>query len=137
MVFVMFTISYGNIFYIGMENFSRVFQVILQLSLYLLIEDEHLLDKKDNKDKEKYWLLIIPAFLAIVASLWLKNLISVEGILWIMVPVFFFFIICLPSDILPFSLLIFYSIDQGLLEWAICLLFQILTYSVLCIFFEK
>jgi len=80
--------------------------------------------------------LIISAFYSVLATLFLKNLVSLEGLLFIMVPLFFFFLLCLPSDVLPFAILLFYSLEKGLAQWAFFLLFQLIVYYALCFFLE-
>lgn len=57
-------------------------------------------------------------------------------LLFIVVPLFCFFIFCLPSGVLPFAILIFYSLEKGLAQWAFFLLFQLITYYGLCFFLE-
>lgn len=106
--------------------------MIFQLSLYLL----HFRFFTTKEEKEAKWLLLISAFYSVVATLFLKNLVSLEGLLFIMVPLFSFFILCLPSNALPFAILLFYSLEKGLAQWAFFLLFQLLAYYALCLFLE-
>lgn len=131
--FLVFSLSYSRIFpIIEVENYTRPFQVILQLSLYLL----HFRFFTTKEEKEAKWLLIMSAFYSVVATLFLKNLVSLEGLLFIMVPLFCFFILCLPSDVLPFAILLFYSLEKGLAQWAFFLIFQLIAYYALCFFLE-
>jgi len=106
--------------------------VFLQLSLYLL----HFRVFTTKEEKEAKWLLIMSAFYSVLATLFLKNLVSLEVLLFIRIPLFFFFIWCLPEDVLPFAILLFYSLDKGLAQWAFFLLFQLITYYALCFFLE-
>lgn len=115
-----------------MENYTRPFQVILQLSLFLL----HFRFFTTKEEKEGKWLLIMSTLYSVVATLFLKNLVSLEGLLFIMVPLFFLCILCLPSDVLPFAILLFYSLEKGLAKWAFFLLFQLIAYYTLCFFLE-
>lgn len=131
--FLVLSLSYSLLFpTIEVENFARPFQVFLQLSLYLL----HFRFFTTKEEKEAKWLLIISAFYSVVATLFLKNVVSLEGLLFIMVPLFCFFILCLPSDVLPFAILLFYSLEKGLAQWAFFLLFQLIAYYTLCLFLE-
>lgn len=52
-------------------------------------------------------------FYSVVATLFLKNLVSLDhhG------STFFLCIFCLPSDVLPFAILLFYSLEKGLAKW--------------------
>lgn len=85
--FLVFLLSYSHIFpTIEGENYTRPFQVILQLSLYLL----HFRSFTTKEEKEAKWLLIMSAFYSVLATLFLKNLVSLEGLLFIIVPLFFF-----------------------------------------------
>lgn len=131
--FLFFSLSYSHIFSpIEVDNNARPFQVILQLSLFLL----HFHSFTTKEEKEAKWLLLISAFSSVVATLFLKNLVSLGGLLFIMLPLSCFFILCLPSDVLPIGILLFYSLEKGLAQWAFFLLFQLIAYYALCFFFE-
>lgn len=131
--FFVFSLAYSRIFpTIEEDNYTRAFQVLLQLSLFLL--NFRLFTTKE--EKEAKWLLLILAFYSVVATLFLKNLVSLEGLLFIVVPLFCFFLLRLPSDVLPFAILLFYSLEKGLAQWAFFLLFQLIAYYSLCFFLE-
>ena len=115
------------------ENFSRAFQVILQLSLFLL--KFRLFTTKEEKEAE--WFLLLAAFSSVLATLFLKKIVSIKVLLFIVIPLFYFFILFLPSDILPFATLLFYSLEKELAQWAFFLLFQQIGYYSLCFFLEK
>lgn len=115
------------------DNYTRALQVVLQLSQFIL--NFRLFTTKE--EKEAKWLLLICTFYSVVATLFLKNLVSIEGIVFIILPIFCFFVLLLPENVLPFSILIFYSLEKGLAQWAFFLLFQLASYYGLSFFLEK
>ena len=131
--FGVFSLSYSFIFP-TMEgpDYTRPFQVFLQLSLYLL----QFRPFTTKEEKEAKWLLVTSTFYSVVATLFLKNLVSLEGLVFMAIPLFCFLILRLPSDVLPFAILLFYSLEKGLAQWAFCLLFQLVAYSTFCFFLE-
>lgn len=129
---VAFSIAYFSIFpTIEEENFSRAFQVFLQLSLFLFFF-------RTTKEKKQWrWLLLIGAFSSVLATLFLKNVMSLQVILFVVVPLLCFLIIRLPSDVLPFAILMLYFSEKGLAQWAFFLLFQLIIYYLLCFFLDE
>ena len=108
--YVFFSIFYLHIFPdFEEENYTRALQVVLQLYQFLL--NFRLFTTKE--EKEAKLLLLLTFFFSVVSTLFLKNVVSIEGIVFIMFPLFCLLIWFFPSDVLPCAILIFYSLEKG------------------------
>lgn len=131
--FVFFTLSYSILFTPDEPDFGRAFQVFLQLSLFLFM----FRDFSPKAEKEAKWLLITSSFCSVIATLFLKNVLSLDILVFMVIPLFYLLILLLPADVLPFSILILYSLDKGLAQWAFYLLFQLGTLHIFSFLFDS